>query len=220
VRGVVAPDSFIPLAEETGLIVPIGRWVLEEACRQAGAWAAAGREIGISVNVAADQIGRDDFAEDVRRALADSGIEPANLMLEITETALMRDVASSSRHLEEIRAMGVLVALDDFGTGYASLSHLQRMPVDVLKIDRTFVAALDDGGHSSDLLEAILGVGRSLSLKVVAEGIERPEQLSALTTMGCEMAQGFYLGRPAPVEVVEGILGLRADGVAFAWSAG
>jgi diguanylate cyclase (GGDEF)-like protein len=220
VRGVLAPDSFIPIAEETGLIVGIGRWVLQEACRQAGAWAAAGREIGISVNVAADQLGREGFAEDVRRALACSGVEPSSLMLEITETALMRDVAAASRHLEEIRALGVRVALDDFGTGYASLAHLQQMPVDVLKIDRAFIAALDDGGQSSDLLEAILGVGRSLSLKVVAEGIEGAEQLSVLTGMGCEMAQGFYLGRPAPAEVVEGLLGLAVDGAAFAWAAG
>jgi diguanylate cyclase (GGDEF)-like protein len=219
VRGILAPDSFIPLAEESGLIIPIGRWVLEEACRQAGVWAAAGREIGISVNVAADQLGREDFALDVRRALEGSGIEPGSLVLEITETALMRDVATASAHLAEIRELGVRVALDDFGTGYASLSYLQQMPVDILKIDRAFVAALDDGGNSSDLLEAILGVGRSLSLRVVAEGIEGPEQLAALAAMGCEMAQGFYLGRPAPVEVVDGVLGLRADGAVFAWSA-
>jgi diguanylate cyclase (GGDEF)-like protein len=219
VRGVLAPDSFIPLAEESGLIVPIGRWVLEEACRQAAAWAAAGQEIGVSVNVAADQLSRDGFAEDVRRALRTSGLEPASLMLELTETALMRDVQAASRHLHEIRALGVRVAIDDFGTGYASLSQLQRMPVDILKIDRAFVAALDDGGPSRDLLEAILGVGRSLSLKVVAEGIEAPEQLAALRAMGCEMAQGFYLGRPAPAEVLDGLLGLRSEGHTLAWAA-
>jgi diguanylate cyclase (GGDEF)-like protein len=220
VRGVMAPDSFIPLAEESGLIVPIGRWVLEEACRQAAAWAAAGQEIGVSVNVAADQLSRDGFTEDVRRALRTSGLPPSSLMLELTETALMRDVDAGSRHLREIRSMGVRVAIDDFGTGYASLSQLQRMPVDILKVDRAFVAALDDGGHGSDLLEAILGVGRSLSLKVVAEGIEAPEQLAALRDMGCEMAQGFYLGRPAPAEVVDGVLGLRSERPALAWAVG
>jgi diguanylate cyclase (GGDEF)-like protein len=220
VRGIVAPDEFIPLAEESGLIVPIGRWVLEQACLQGAAWAAAGREIGISVNVSAEQLGRDGFADDVKRALEASSLDPGALMLEITETTLMRDVAAASRHLQEIKALGVCVAIDDFGTGYASLSQLQRMPVDILKIDRAFIAALDDGGQSSDLLEAILGVGRSLSLKVVAEGIEGGEQLSTLRTMGCEMAQGFYLGGPGPAEVVEGLLGLSVDRGTLAWSVG
>jgi diguanylate cyclase (GGDEF)-like protein len=218
VRGIVPPDSFIPLAEETGLIVPIGRWVLEQACCQAAAWASAGREIGISVNVSAEQLGRTGFAEDVRRALAVSGLDPAALTLEITETTIMRDVLTGARHLEEIKALGARVAIDDFGTGYASLSHLQRMPVDILKIDRTFVDALDGGGQSGDLLQAILGVGRSLSLKVVAEGIESQEQLDTLRAMGCEMAQGFFLARPTPSEVVEQLLGLDLDGSALASS--
>jgi diguanylate cyclase (GGDEF)-like protein len=209
-RGLVAPDSFIPLAEESGLIAAIGRRVLDEACCQAAAWNAEGRAIGISVNVSAYQLGRSGFTEDVRRALRDSQIEPSSLTLEITETALMRDVGAAHEHLLEIKALGVRIAIDDFGTGYASLSQLQRMPVDILKIDRSFVAALSDGSQGRELLEAIVGVGRSLSLTVVAEGIEDHSQLSALEEMGCQMAQGFLLGRPGPARDVDAPTARRA----------
>ncbi len=196
-RGVVPPSSFIPLAEESRLIVPIGRWVLEEACRQAASWTAEGFSLGISVNVSAYQLNRKEFVEDVREALESSGIAPSSLTLEITETALVRDVPAACERLEEVKTLGVRVAIDDFGTGYASLSHLQRMPVDILKIDRSFVAALNDGGQSRELLAAILVVGQSLSLSVVAEGIEEHDQRVTLEEMGCEMAQGFLLGHPA-----------------------
>ena len=209
-RGIVPPDSFIPLAEENGLIVPIGRWVLEEACRQAAVWSKEGLQLGISVNVSAHQLGRKGFADDVRQALTDSGIEPSSLTLEITETTLMRDVDAACEHLDAIKALGVQVAIDDFGTGYASLSHLRRMPVDILKIDRSFVGALNDGGHSRELLEAIFGVGQALSLTVVAEGVEEESQLAVLEEMGCDRAQGFLLGMPSLAEVVEGMLGPRA----------
>ena len=211
-RGLIAPDNFIPLAEESGLILAIGRWVLDETCRQAAVWGAEGRRIGVSVNVSAYQLGRRGFVEDVRRALAESGIEPSLLTLEITETTLMRDVSAACERLEAIRALGVRVAIDDFGTGYASLSHLQRLPVDILKIDKSFVAALHNGGwsrellHASELLEAILGVARALSLAVIAEGIEEQSQMAALEAMGCEMGQGFLLGKPSPAEVIESLL--------------
>ncbi len=209
-RGTVHPDSFIPLAEESGLIVPIGRWVLEEACRQAAQWAAAGLEIGMSVNVSAQQLGRKGFDEDVRRALAQSGIAASSLTLEITESTLMSNVAAACEHLETIKALGVRLAIDDFGTGYASLSNLQRVPVDVLKIDMSFVAALNDGGQSRELLQAILGVAQALSLTVVAEGVENEGQLTALEEMGCQMAQGFLLERPSPAADVLSILSSRA----------
>jgi diguanylate cyclase (GGDEF)-like protein len=205
VRGVVSPDDFIPLAEETGLIVPIGRWVIEEACRQAAAWRAEGRDLGISVNVSACQLGQDGFAADVRRALRESGIEPSSLTLEVTETTIMRDVSAACERLEEIQGLGVRIAIDDFGTGYASLSHLQRMPVDVLKVDRSFLAALNDGGQSRELLEAILGVAKALSLRVIAEGIETDGQMSTIQEMGCEMAQGFLMGQPGPAEMLESL---------------
>jgi diguanylate cyclase (GGDEF)-like protein len=211
-RGILFPESFVPLAEESGLIVPIGRWVLAESCRQAAAWAADGLEIGVSVNVSAYQLGRKGFADDVRDALQESGVEPSSLTLEITETTLMRNVPAACERLEEIKALGVRVAIDDFGTGYASLSHLQRMPVDILKVDRSFVAALNEGGQSRELLEAILGVGKALSLSVIAEGIEEERQLTTLEEMGCEMAQGFILGRPLPPPDIESLPGARGAG--------
>jgi diguanylate cyclase (GGDEF)-like protein len=212
-RGVMPPDDFIPLAEESGLIVAIGRWVLDEACRQAAVWAAEGARIGVAVNVSAHQLGRRGLAEDVRRALAGSGIEPSLLTLEITETTLMRDVPAACEHLEAIRALGVRVAIDDFGTGYASLSHLQRLPVDILKIDMSFVAALKNRRWSrellqaNELLQAILGVAKALSLAVIAEGIEEQSQMAALEAMGCEMGQGFLLGKPSPAEVIKSLPG-------------
>jgi diguanylate cyclase (GGDEF)-like protein len=208
-RGVLLPESFIPLAEESGLIAAIGGWVLGEACRQAAVWASEGLPIGVSVNVSAYQLGRKAFAADVRRALSESRLEPSSLTLEITETTLMRNVPAARERLEEIKALGVRVAIDDFGTGYASLSHLQRIPVDILKIDRSFVAALNDGGQSRELLAAILGVGQALSLAVVAEGIEEQGQLGTLEEMGCQMAQGFLMGKPGPAEAIEGLLGSR-----------
>jgi diguanylate cyclase (GGDEF)-like protein len=215
-HGVIAPNDFILLAEESGLIVPIGRWVLREACRQAAAWAAAGRRLGVSVNVSAHQLNRSAFVEDVHAALAESRIEPSLLTLEITETTLMRDVAAACDYLAAIRALGVRIAVDDFGTGYASLSQLQRLPVDIIKIDRSFVAALNDGGWShdllkaSELLEAILGVGRALSLAVIAEGIEEQSQITALEAMGCETGQGFLLSKPGPAEAVNSLLACDA----------
>ncbi len=216
-RGVVPPGHFIPLAEASGLIVPIGRWVLDETCRQAAAWAAEGLEIGVSVNVSAHQLGRSDLVDDVRRALENSGIRPSLLTLEITETTLMQNVSAACEHVGAIRALGVRVAIDDFGTGHASLSRLQRLPVDILKIDMSFVAALNKSGgwsreliHASELLQAILGVGQALSLAVIAEGIEEQSQMAALEAMGCEMGQGFLLSKPSPPEVIKSLLGSRA----------
>ena len=211
-RQVVPPDSFIPMAEETGLIVPIGRWVLSEACRQAAIWNAEGLRIGIAVNVSAYQLGRRDFVEDVRRALAESAIEPSQLTLELTETMLMYDLDATRENLDQVKALGVRIAIDDFGTGYASLSQLRRLPVDILKIDRSFIAALNNGGWSrellraSELLHAILGVSQALSLSVVAEGIEEQNQLARLGAMGCEMGQGFLLGRPSSPEDIREML--------------
>jgi diguanylate cyclase (GGDEF)-like protein len=206
-KGVVPPIEFVPLAEQSGLIGSIGRWVLDEACRQAAAWAERGLEMGISVNVSAFQVGRKGFVEDVRRSLRDSGLDPSSLTLEITETALMGDLPTACENLGTVRALGVRVAIDDFGTGYASLSNLQRVPVDILKIDMSFVAALNDGAQSRELLQAILGVGEALSLAVVAEGIEDESQMQALLAMGFETGQGFLMAKPSSAEVIEARFG-------------
>jgi diguanylate cyclase (GGDEF)-like protein len=208
-RGVILPEDFIPIAEDSGLIAPIGRWVLERACRQAGEWAAAGHPINLAVNVSAQQLGRRGLTDDVERALEEAGLDPSLLTLEITETTLTGDVAAAAEHLKTIKQLGVKVAIDDFGTGYASLSQLQRMPVDILKVDKSFVAALASDDRGRCLLDAIVGVGRALSLSVIAEGVERDAQLSVLREMGCEMAQGLLLGEPDGPELIARVLAVE-----------
>jgi diguanylate cyclase (GGDEF)-like protein len=205
-QGVLAPDDFIPLAEETGLIVPIGRWALEEACGRAAAWNVAGHQVGVAVKVSATQLERQGFVTDVRRALQQSGIQPALLTLEIAETAVMRDVESSAQRLREIKSLGVSIAIDDFGgSGYAYHSDLRQLPLDCLRVDRSSLAASEDENYRSWLLESILLVGRDLSLTVIATGIETAEQMASLQALGCTMAQGFLLGKPTPVDGVEGL---------------
>jgi diguanylate cyclase (GGDEF)-like protein len=204
-RGVLLPDEFVPLAEDSGLIVPIGRWVLEEACNRAAAWNVTGHKIGISVMVSANQLHRDGFATDVRRALQQSGIEPSLLTLEIAESTVMLDVAATAARLQEVKLLGLRIAIDDFGTGYAYRSDLGQMPLDFLKVDRSSLAASDDEDYRSWLLEAILHFGHDLSLGVIAKGIETHEQLSAIEAMGCTMAQGYFLGQPTSVETVESL---------------
>ncbi len=202
---VLPPDDFIPLAEESGLIVPIGRWMMEEACTRAAAWNVAGHQVGISVKVSAHQLSREGFLTDVQRALQQSGIEPSLLTLEIAETAVMRDVAASAERLRAIKQLGVRIAIGDFGSGYAHHSDLRQMPLDFLKVDRNTLAMSDDEDYRNWLLQAILIVGRDLSLPVIATGVETFEQLSSLHEMGCRMAQGQLLGKPTPVENLEGI---------------
>jgi diguanylate cyclase (GGDEF)-like protein len=205
-KGLLSDADFLPLAAETGLIVPIGRWVLEEACSRAAAWNVTGHRIGISVQVAPNQLNRDGFATDVRRALQQSGLEPSLLTLEIAETTVMSDVNAAVARLTEVKRLGVRVAVDDFGgSGYAHHSDLRRLPLDFLKVDRSSLAAAEDEDYRSWLLEAILIVGRDLSLTVIAKGIETFEQMSSLETMGCTMAQGPFMGDPTPVEGVEGL---------------
>jgi diguanylate cyclase (GGDEF)-like protein len=205
-QGVLPPEDFVPLAKETGLIVPIGRWALEEACSRAAAWNVAGHQLGISVKVSATQVNRDGFVTDVRRALQQSGVAPSRLTLEIAESTVMRDVAAATVRLEEIRQLGVRIAIDEFGNGYAHHSDLQRMPLDFLRVDTSRLAASDDDDYRSWLLQAILVVGRDLSLPVIATGIETYEQLTALQAMGCSMAQGFLMGKPTPAGAIEGVL--------------
>jgi diguanylate cyclase (GGDEF)-like protein len=209
-QGVLAPDAFIPLAEETGLIVPIGRFMLEEACARAAAWNVAGHPVGVSVKVSAHQLHRDGFATDVQRALQQSGIEPSLLTLEIPETAIMRDLAAAAERLRVVKLLGVSIAIDDFGgSGYAHQSDLRQLPLDSMRVDRSSLAASEDEDYRSWLLEAILLVGRELSLTVVATGIETHEQMAMLQTIGCTMAQGALMGSPTPADTVESVFNVE-----------
>jgi diguanylate cyclase len=196
-RGLVQPTEFVPLAEEAGHIVEMGRWVLIEATSQAAAWSAeAGRPIGMAVNLSPRQLADDDVVATVRTALATSGLPPAQLTLEVTEGVLVRDVDAVVTQLRALRALGVRIAIDDFGTGYSSLSYLRRLPADIVKIDRSFVADLGSGGRSTTLVASIVELARSLHLEVVAEGVETPEQHAVLRGLDCSHAQGFLFGRP------------------------
>jgi diguanylate cyclase (GGDEF)-like protein len=210
-RGAMAPADFIPAAEETGLIVPIGRWALEEACIQAASWNTRGEEVGVSVKVSPTQLHRDGFISDVRRALQQSGIVPSALTLEIAESAVIGDIETAAKRLEEIKGLGVRVAIEEFGNGYAYRSDLQRLPLDCLKVDRSSVAASDDEDYRSWLIEAIVLFARDLSLEVTATNIETIEQLAALERIGCTMAQGSLLGMPTPVDAIENILRARLE---------
>ncbi len=204
-RGVVSPLDFIPLAEDTGLIVPIGAWILEEACRQGAKWQAsspAGLPIVISVNVSARQF-EPGLIDTVRRALTTTGMDPARLCLELTETALMHDVGAAVETLHALKALGVTISVDDFGTGYSSLTYLKQFPLDELKIDKSFVDGLVDDPENEAIVAAIIGMAHALGLSVVAEGVETEAQARKLQALGCEVAQGFYFSRPKPAAAIE-----------------
>jgi diguanylate cyclase (GGDEF)-like protein len=207
-RGLIGPLDFIPVAEETGLIVPIGRWVLEIACRQLGVWRAAGAlsELTMNVNLSGRQLDDPALRLAVAEAVAQPGIGPGALVLEITETVLMHDTDKTVERLRELRELGVLLAVDDFGTGYSSLRQLDRFPVDQLKMARPFVECLDRGSDRRALAQTIVDLGANLGLPVVAEGIERAEQLAELRLLGCELGQGFHFGVPAPAADVESLI--------------
>ena len=211
-RGVIAPDAFIPIAEETGLIVPIGRWVLEQACAQAAAWHEQGYRLDISVNVSARQLERTEFVEEVRTALHDSGLDPATLTLEITETVLMRKPDATARLLGELKALGVRIAVDDFGTGYSSLAYLRQFPVDSLKIDRTFITGLALSSEAHALTHTLIQLGKALGLQTLAEGVEQHSQVRQLQREGCDLAQGFLFARPLTPDAVERFLADPAAG--------
>ena len=205
-RGIVQPDDFIPLLEETGLITEIGRWVLQRACARGADWRKGGNNVGIAVNVSARQLDSDEIVADVQDALCESGLDPCALTLEITETTLMRDAEDTVRRLTEIKALGVRVAIDDFGTGYSSLSHLRRFPVDALKIDRSFITGLAHNLEGESLIRTLVQLGKALSIETIAEGIEQPNELSLLQGENCDGGQGFLFARPLDAEEIEAFL--------------
>ena len=206
VRGLVQPNDFIPVLEDSGLIVAVGEWVLREACAQSASWRSAGYPVGIAVNVSARQLDSDDFIDAVARALLDTSLEPKALTLEITETALMRNAEETADRLRAIKELGVRIAIDDFGTGYSSLSHLQRFPVDALKIDRSFLGQLAENPEGETLLRTLVQLGKALSIETLAEGIERAGDLALLQEENCDSGQGYLFARPLDVGDAEEFL--------------
>jgi EAL domain-containing protein (putative c-di-GMP-specific phosphodiesterase class I) len=195
-RGTVSPGEFIPLAEVSGLIHPIGRWALETACMTATGWQESHAGLGVAVNVSGRQLESDQIVDDVGAALERSRLPAALLTLEITETALARDLEAGAARLRALRALGVRVSIDDFGTGYSSISYLSHFPLDALKIDRSFIAAMNHAARAAVIVRAVIQLGRALGMKTVAEGIEEGGQLACLQGEQCDEGQGFYLGGP------------------------
>jgi diguanylate cyclase (GGDEF)-like protein len=204
--GVVAPDQFIPVAEANGLIIPIGRWVLEQACAQGLRWRDRGHPLRISVNVSTRQLERPEFVEEARAVLQRTGFDPAMLTLEITETVLMREPETTARLLVELKALGIRIAVDDFGTGYSSLAYLRQFPVDSLKIDRTFVTGLGVSSEANALAHTLIQLGQALRLQTVAEGVENALQMRELRREGCDLVQGFLFARPLAAAEIDGLL--------------
>ncbi len=208
-RGLLQPDEFIGLTEETGLIVPIGQWVLSEACKQARTWQLeypTTPPLVMSVNLSAKQFQNPKLIEEIREALDESGLAPSCLKLEITETTVMQDAPVTLTKLNELKELGVRLAIDDFGTGYSSLGYLKRFPVDTLKIDRSFVKGLSPDGGDSAIVRAVVTVAKSLNMDVTAEGVETEGQLAEVKALGCDRAQGFLFARPVSAERVAPLL--------------
>ena len=207
-RGILLPADFIPLAEETGLILPLGDWVLESACSQLCRWAQDKTTAGIriAVNISALQLHHPRFVEQVRRVLRNAGANPRNLNLELTETVLIKNTEIAIAKMKELRSLGCQVSLDDFGTGYSSLSYLKRLPLDFLKIDRTFVRDIAVDGKSKAIARTIISLCRAMKLSVIAEGVETEEQWNCLRRIGCHEFQGFLFSRPVPMEELSPIL--------------
>ncbi|OHC63896.1 MAG: diguanylate cyclase [Rhodocyclales bacterium GWA2_65_20] len=205
-RGLIAPDHFIPVADESGIIVGIGEWVLQAACSQGRVWQEAGFDIYVSVNVSAVQFAQPRTLEVVSRVLHETGLQPGNLQLEITESVLMHDAGSAVGMLRALKNMGLRISVDDFGTGYSSLSYLKRFPIDVLKIDKSFVYDLPDAGEDAAITRAIIALARSLKLGTVAEGVETEAQARFLQAEGCDRFQGYFFGRPMDAKALEGLL--------------
>jgi diguanylate cyclase (GGDEF)-like protein/PAS domain S-box-containing protein len=206
-RGLVPPLTFIPVAEETALIVPLGAWVLEQACRTAAGWAApGGRPLGISINVSGRQLQESGFVATVRGVLAATGLAPERLTLELTESVVMHDAEAAIEILAQLKALGVRLAIDDFGTGYSSLSYLRRFPIDELKIDRSFVASMHEGPEQAAVVLSIIKLSETLRLATVAEGIEDAAQVAELQSLGASLGQGYFFARPLAIDRVEAMI--------------
>jgi EAL domain-containing protein (putative c-di-GMP-specific phosphodiesterase class I) len=201
-RGLLVPADFLPVAERSGLVVDLGTAVLGQACADLARWRAAGHELRVSVNLSPRQLHHEELVRTVLATCDRTGADPAGLVLELTEDALIEALGVAGAHLRDLRRHGALVALDDFGTGYSSLQYLRDLPVDMVKIDRSFVSGLGAGDDGA-LAEAIVGLAAALGLVSVAEGVERVDQLRRLQAMGCEMVQGYLLGRPVPLEELD-----------------
>lgn len=210
-RGLVPPLDFLPLAEDTGLIIPIGRWVLRQACAQAREWQQAHPAVGgltMSVNLSGRQLEDPNLLDDIRGALAASGLDPSALVLEITETVLMREAEPTIQVLQQLKSLGVRLAID--GTGYSSLGYLQRFPIDVLKIDRSFTAGLGGEPRQAALAEAVVKIGGTLRLQTVAEGVEQADQVEWLRALACDLGQGYLFAKPLRAQDCEAFLARRS----------
>jgi diguanylate cyclase (GGDEF)-like protein len=208
-KGLVQPGHFIPLAEETGLIVPIGKWVVDEACRQMVEWQTSytgAERMSISVNLSARQLQDPNLLQDVQDAVRTSGLDPQHLQLEITESVVMQEPEVTVLTLNDLKRLGIKLAVDDFGTGYSSLAYLKRFPIDVLKIDRAFVNGLAQGEHDSAIVQTVVSLARALGLQTTAEGIEQRSQWDLLEQLGCDQGQGFFFSRPLRPEGIADLL--------------
>ncbi len=213
-RGIVSPDDFIPLAEETKLILPLGLWAFREAVMQLRRWQMdyrASPPLTVSVNLSCRQFYQQDLVAQVDHILKETGLDPRCLRIEITESVVMEQVETAAAALARLKSLGVRVAIDDFGKGYSSLSYLHLFPCDTLKIDRAFIERIGTGGESVEIVRTITSLARVMGLEVVAEGVETPQQLAVLKDLGCHYAQGYYFSRPLPAEAAEALL--AAQGV-------
>ncbi|MGL4378097.1 MAG: putative bifunctional diguanylate cyclase/phosphodiesterase, partial [Microcoleaceae cyanobacterium] len=213
-RGWVSPVKFIPVAEDTGLIIPLGQWVLEEACRQLQLWQKQFPHFSpliMNVNLSGKQFSQPDLIGQLKNILASSGIAAKGLKLEITESVVMEDVDSAIAVLKEMKSLGVKLGIDDFGTGYSSLSYLSRFPTDTLKVDKSFVGRMELAGEGENvaIVRTIITLAHVLGMDVIAEGVETSEQLAKLRSLGCEYGQGYFFSKPLPSEAIEELL--RSD---------
>jgi EAL domain-containing protein (putative c-di-GMP-specific phosphodiesterase class I) len=203
-RGLIAPDTFIPIAEESGLILSLSDWVLETACACAAQWPDG---LFVSVNLSPTEFKRGNLMERVRHALQVSGIDPARMELEITESVMLEDAVGALDVMRALKQLGIRIAMDDFGTGYSSLSYLRAFPFDGLKIDRSFLSRLEESEDDQAIIHAIVGLGRALALTVTAEGIETAEHLAMLKAVACDEGQGYFLSRPLDIDAFNRLLG-------------